>query len=105
MPAYYAKYKNFQANNPDLVAGVVITRFTNAGDVSTRGGELDFLWRPVRDLTFSGGLAYTDAQVDQLQRPSGRRGYPGRYPAGLRAEVEGLAGRRLSLSAPTALLM
>ncbi|MFA6605740.1 MAG: TonB-dependent receptor, partial [Sphingomonas sp.] len=41
LAAFYAKYRNFQANNPDLVAGVVVTRFTNAGDVSTRGVELD----------------------------------------------------------------
>jgi iron complex outermembrane recepter protein len=66
LAAYYAKYKNFQANNPDLVAGVVVTRFTNAGVVSTRGGELDMLWRPMRDLSISGGLAYTDAHVDNF---------------------------------------
>jgi iron complex outermembrane receptor protein len=66
LAAYYAKYKNFQANNPDVVAGVVVTRFTNAGVVSTRGGELDLLWRPVRDLSISGGVAYTDAHVDSF---------------------------------------
>ncbi len=67
LAAYYAKYKNFQANNPDLVAGVVVTRFTNAGTVSTRGGELDLIWRPARDLSVSGGLAYTDAHVDAFK--------------------------------------
>lgn len=66
LAGYYAKYYNFQANNPDLVAGVVVTRFTNAGEVSTRGGELDVIWRPVRDLSLSGGAAYTDARVDQF---------------------------------------
>ncbi len=66
LAAYYAKYHNFQANNPDLVAGVVVTRFTNAGTVSTRGGELDLIYRPTRDLSISGGLAYTDARVDQF---------------------------------------
>ena len=70
LAAYYAKYKNFQANNPDTVAGVLVTRFTNAGDISTRGGEIDLLWRPVDDLTISGGLAYTDAKVDQFRVPS-----------------------------------
>ena len=58
-------------NNPDLVAGVVVTRFTNAGDVSTRGIELDFVWRPAKDLNFVGGLAYTDAQVDAFKAPPG----------------------------------
>ena len=65
--AFYAKYHNFQANNPDLVAGVVVTRFTNAGDVSTRGGEIDILWQPVSDLSISGGAAYTDAHVDAFK--------------------------------------
>ncbi|MEG8017190.1 TonB-dependent receptor [Sphingomonas sp. LR55] len=70
LAAYYAKYHNFQANNPDVVAGVLVTRFTNAGDISTRGGELDLLYRPVRDLNISGGLAYTDAHVDQFKIPT-----------------------------------
>lgn len=71
--AYYAKYQNFQANNPDTltIQGVTTTigRFTNAGTVSTRGVELDFLLRPARDLSLSGGLAYTDARVDQFRAP------------------------------------
>ena len=71
LAAYYAKYRNFQANNPDLVAGVVVTRFTNAGDVSTRGVEADFLLRPIDNLTISGGLAYTQARVDQFRPPPG----------------------------------
>lgn len=70
LAAFYAKYHNFQANNPDLVAGVVVSRFTNAGTVSTRGAELDFLARPTADLTISGGLAYTDAHIDRFRVPS-----------------------------------
>ncbi len=77
LAAYYAKYNNFQANNPDIVAGVVVTRFTNAGDISTRGGEFDILWRPVDDLSISAGFAYTDAKVDQFFLP------PGGNPAGV----------------------
>ena len=69
--AFYAKYNNFQANNPDLVAGVVVTRFTNAGTVSTRGIEADINWAPVDDLTLTGGLAYTDAHVDRFNAPLG----------------------------------
>ena len=66
---YYAEYQNFQANNPDLVAGVLVTRFTNAGEVSTRGVEVDALYRPTRDLSFNGGFAYTDARVDRFRVP------------------------------------
>jgi len=67
LDAFYAKYDNFQANNPDVVAGVVVTRFTNAGAVSTRGLEADLIWRPIDDLSISGGVAYTDATVDKFQ--------------------------------------
>jgi iron complex outermembrane recepter protein len=77
LAGYYAKYKNFQANNPDIVAGVVVTRFTNAGDISTRGGELDLLFRPFKGLNISGGFAYTDAKVDRFFLP------PGGNPAGV----------------------
>lgn len=70
LAGYYAKYHNFQANNPDVVAGVLVTRFTNAGTISTRGGELDFLFRPADGLSLSGGLAYTDAKVDQFKLPT-----------------------------------
>ncbi len=61
---FFAKYHNFQANNPDLVAGVVVTRFTNAGEISTRGIEADLNWRPFDDFNITGGLAYTKARVD-----------------------------------------
>ncbi len=70
LAAYYAKYKNFQANNPDTVAGVLVTRFTNAGEISTRGVELDVIWRPATDLNIAGGIAYTDAKVDQFKVPT-----------------------------------
>ncbi len=68
---YYAKYKNFQANNPDFVLGQRVTRFTNAGTVSTRGFEADLLYRPSNDFTISGGVAYTDAKVDKFRLPPG----------------------------------
>ncbi|MBN8483624.1 MAG: TonB-dependent receptor [Sphingomonadales bacterium] len=68
---FYAKYKNFQANNPDLVAGVVVTRFTNAGSVSTMGLEIDMAYRPSRNTTLSAGLAVTDAKVVQFNAAPG----------------------------------
>ena len=92
LAGYYAKYKNFQANNPDLVAGVIITRFTNAGDISTRGGELDFVWRPVTDLTFSGGVAYTDARVDRFNAPAGAAVVPAGTPLAFAPKWKGSIG-------------
>ena len=71
LAAFYAKYKNFQANNPDLVAGVVVTRFTNAGTISTRGVEMDLNWRIGPNTSLSGGVAYTDAHVDNFRAAPG----------------------------------
>ena len=68
---FYAKYHNFQANNPDLVAGVVVTRFTNAGEISTTGLEVDMTWRLGKNTTLNGGVALTDAQVDQFKAAPG----------------------------------
>ncbi len=68
---FLAKYHNFQANNPDLVAGAIVSRFTNAGEVSTRGVEADLNWRPIDDLTISGGVALTHARVDNFLAPPG----------------------------------
>jgi len=90
--AYYAKYKNFQANNPDLVAGVIITRFTNAGDISTRGAELDVLFRPIKDLTISGGVAYTDAKVDRFNAPPGATVIPAGTPLAFAPKWKGSLG-------------
>lgn len=73
LAAFYAKYDNFQANNPDTLTinGVTTTiaRFTNAGTVSTRGVELDLAYRPSRDFSITGGAAYTDAKIDRFNPP------------------------------------
>ncbi len=77
---FYAKYNNFQANNPDVinVGGVptIVARFTNAGTVSTRGVEVDLVLRPARDLNIAGGLAYTDARVDAFRQIPGQASIP-----------------------------
>jgi iron complex outermembrane recepter protein len=73
LAGFYAKYNNFQANNPEsfTINGVTSTigRFTNAGSVSTRGVELDLSYRPSRDFTISGGAAYTKAKIDAFNPP------------------------------------
>lgn len=92
LAGYYATYDNFQANNPDLVAGVVVTRFTNAGKISTRGFEADVLWRPVSDLNISGGLAYTDAHVDQFRAPAGAAVIPSGTVLGYAPRFKGSLG-------------
>ncbi len=61
----------FQANNPELLDGVFITRLTNAGSVITEGFEFDFLYRATDNWTLSGGLASIDAEVDEFMCPVG----------------------------------
>ena len=71
MAAYSAKYNNYQANSPDFVAGVRTTRLTNAGSVSTKGFELDFVARPTNSFSVTGGIAYNKAQVENFRLPPG----------------------------------
>lgn len=61
--------ENFQANNFDTSTGTTITRLTNAGDVSTQGIELDFLWQVTDSFTLSGGFAKVDAEIDEFFCP------------------------------------
>ena len=63
---FYAEYDGFQANNFEVLNEVVVTRLTNAGTVSTKGLEIDFNARPIDNLTINGGLAYTDAQIEEF---------------------------------------
>jgi iron complex outermembrane receptor protein len=69
---FSATYDNFQANNFLFLNGALITTLTNAGEVSSDGFELDFLARPIDNLSLSGGVAYADAQVDKFFTPPGQ---------------------------------
>ena len=71
LAGFYAKYDNYQANSPDIVNQVRTTRLINAGTVSTKGFEVDFLIRPSRSFSVNGGLAYTKARVLDFLLPPG----------------------------------
>ena len=62
---------NFQANQPDLVAGTVVTRLINAGDVSTKGIEVEAIANVTNKLTISADYAYVKAKVDDFLCPVG----------------------------------
>jgi len=66
---FYDKVRNYQANYPTTVNGTVTTTIINAGVVSTRGAEVEFLFRPVHSFTVNGGVSYTDAYVNQFNIP------------------------------------
>jgi iron complex outermembrane receptor protein len=85
--AFYAKYKNFQAqasvDDPDdlLPASLVLV---NAGKVSTQGIELEVIAQPSVDWMITGGVAYTDATIDDYPEGncSGGQKYRGECPLG-----------------------
>ncbi len=69
--AFDTKYTGYQANFPDNVGGVVITRFINAGDVSTKGFEVDFDAKVTKQFTVAGAYAKTKARIDRFNCPAG----------------------------------
>jgi iron complex outermembrane recepter protein len=71
LAVFDTKYSGYQANFPDLVSGTVVTRFINAGDVSTKGAELDFEAKLHKQFTLAGAVANTRARVDRFNCPTG----------------------------------
>ncbi len=69
--AFDTSYSGFQTTSFDTVAGSIVSRLINAGDVSTQGIEADFTARPTAALTLSGGAAYTKARIDKYNCPTG----------------------------------
>ncbi|MCB5190560.1 TonB-dependent receptor [Methylobacillus arboreus] len=69
--AFYTKYKNYQANIPDYVGTNLVYRLINAGEVSTRGVELDANAKVTSRLSLSGSLAYVDSRIDNINCPPG----------------------------------
>ena len=64
-------YTGYQANVPDLVSGVIVTRLINAGDVTTSGVEMDLTARVTPQLTVSFNLANIEARVQRFNCPPG----------------------------------
>jgi iron complex outermembrane receptor protein len=65
------KFEGYQANYPDVVGGVVVTRLINAGDVTTEGVEVDFEAQLTAAFSLTGAVAYTKAEVDEFRCPPG----------------------------------
>jgi iron complex outermembrane receptor protein len=71
LAAFKTDYTGYQANVPDLVNGVIVTRLINAGDVSTEGVEMDLAARVTSALTVNAGLAHVKARVKNFACPVG----------------------------------
>jgi iron complex outermembrane recepter protein len=65
------EYSGYQANYPDLVGGVVVTRFINAGDISTKGVEIDMEAKIDKQFTVAVAVANTKARVERFNCPVG----------------------------------
>lgn len=63
--------EDLQANNLDSSLGTTTTRLTNAGDISTEGIEVDFVWQPTENFQLSGGFASISAEIDRFNCPLG----------------------------------
>ncbi len=71
LAAFQTDYDGYQANVPDLVNGVIVTRLINAGKVSTKGVEIDLTARVTPSLTLNAGLANILARVKTFACPVG----------------------------------
>ena len=68
---FNTEYTGYQANVPDLVNGVIVTRLINAGDITTSGMEVDLTARVTPQLTLTANVANTEARVKQFNCPPG----------------------------------
>lgn len=66
---YTTDISGFQANSFDTSTGVTITRLTNAGDVRTRGIEIDGTWFPTDWLSLNGSIALNEAEIQAFNSP------------------------------------
>jgi iron complex outermembrane receptor protein len=70
LAAYITKFSGYQTNFQDSFQGALVTRLTNAGDVSARGVEGDLTFRPVDAFNLGLNFAYTDAKIDKFNCPA-----------------------------------
>jgi iron complex outermembrane receptor protein len=68
---FLSEFEDYQVNFFDTFNNSPITRLVNAGQVSTRGVELDAAVRPTPSLTLTGAAAYTRARIDRFTCPVG----------------------------------
>jgi iron complex outermembrane recepter protein len=71
LAVFQTDYAGYQANVPDLLNGAIVTRLINAGDVSTKGAEIDLTARPTQQFTINAALAHVVARVKSFNCPTG----------------------------------
>ncbi len=71
LAVFQTDYAGYQANVPDIVNGAIVTRLINAGDVSTKGAEIDLTARITPQFTLNAGVANIVARVKSFNCPTG----------------------------------
>lgn len=69
--AFRTVYHDYQANFQTLVVGTPVTNLINAGQVSSKGVELDATARLTSQLTMSASFSRVNAVVDHFNTPPG----------------------------------
>lgn len=72
---FYETFRNFQANNPATLNGVVITTLADAGSVATQGFELTGAAKLTPSWGVNGGIAYANAHVTDFTAAVGANPY------------------------------
>jgi len=85
---YTTDITGFQANAFDTSTGVTITRLTNAGDVRTRGIEIDGSWAPFDFLTLTGSVALNEAEIQEFNSPLDPTTGQPEFPGGIFQDVD-----------------
>ena len=81
--AYTTDISGFQANAFDTSTGVTITRLTNAGDVRTRGIEIDGSYAPNEFITLTASIALNDAEIQAFNSPIDPTTNSPEFPGGI----------------------
>jgi iron complex outermembrane receptor protein len=99
--AFDTKYKNYQANFQTYVLGTAVTNLINAGQVSTKGIEVDMRALLTSNFTLSASAARINARVDHFYTPAGATnvdGQPLPFSPTFKANVQGVYTVRLANS-------
>ena len=74
LSAFYNRYSGLQEQRQVPVGNTTLSIIENSGKARSYGAELEAIWKPVSEFTFSASLAYLNAkytQYDQVAAPFG----------------------------------
>ena len=63
---HFTEYTNLLTQQQRIIAGIADTFSTNGGDIEAYGVELDAVWLPTDNLTFTGTFAYLKSEFGEF---------------------------------------